>query len=174
MKKIIALSLALMLVLMASCAFAATGVGAVTSVACTNADGETAGKVSITTTMCAVTLDENGVIVGIQFDAVQPSATYDATGVAGNYNAAPITKIEKQDAYGMRGVSAIGAEWFEQARALEDWCIGKTVAEVLGMKTYAKNEEHTCVPEEPDLVSVCTIDVGAFLKALEKAAAVAK
>ena len=91
MKKIVALVLAIMMVGMTACAFAATGCGAVTTVSCTNADGETAGKVSITTTMCAVTLDENGVITGIQFNAVQPAATYDANGVAGNYNAAPFT-----------------------------------------------------------------------------------
>lgn len=174
MKKIVALVLAMMMIAMTACAFAATGCGAVTSVSCTNAEGETAGKVSITTTMCAVTLDENGVITGIQFNAVQPSATYDAQGVAGNYNAAPITKFEKQDAYGMRGASAIGAEWFEQAAAFEAWCVGKTVEQVLGMQTYVKNEEHNCVPNEPDLLTSCTIDVGSFLAALKLAAAQAK
>ena len=174
MKKIIALALALMMVAMTACAFAATGVGAVTSVSCTNADGETAGKVSITTTMCAVTLDENGVITGIQFNAVQPSASYDAQGQAGNYNAAPITKVEKGEAYGMKGVSSIGKEWYEQAAAFEAWCVGKTVEQVLGMQTYAKNEEHNCVPNEPDLVSSCTIDVGAFQQALKLAAESAK
>lgn len=176
MKKIIALSLAvMMLVAMASCAFAATGIGAVTSVACTDADGETNGKVSITTTMCAVTLDENGVITGIMFDAVQPSASYDAEGAAGAYNAAPITKFEKKDGYNMRGASGIGKEWFEQAAALEAWCIGKTVEQVLGMQIgHSEKTGHDNVPQEPDLTSSCTIDVGAMLEALAKAAAAAK
>lgn len=175
MKKLIALVLCVVMMMsVASMAMATTGIGAVTSVSCTDAAADANGKVSITTTMCAVTLDENGVIVGIMFDAVQPSANYDATGVAGDYNAAPITKLAKQEDYGMRKASPIGAEWFEQAAALEQWCIGKTVAEVLAMQTYAKNEEHNCVPNEPDLLTSCTIDVGAFLKALAIAAEVAR
>lgn len=175
MKKLIAFVLvAIMMMSVASMALAATGVGSVTSVSASDASADANGKVSVNTTMCAVTIDENGVIVGIKFDAVQPAAAFDAAGAADVADPTPRTKEEKKEDYGMRPASPIGAEWFEQAAALEAWCIGKTVAEVLGMETYAKNDAHPCVSNEVDLVSSCTIDVGDLLKALEKAAAVAK
>ena len=179
MKKFAVAALSMLLVLsMIGCAFATTtGVGSVTEVTATSADGDAVGKVSITTTMCAVTLDDDGVIVGIRFDAVQPSASYDATGaVYGTVDASPLTKIEKGDDYNMKKFvpTAVG-EWYEQAAALEAWCIGKTVDQVLAMQTYSKEDgEHFCVPNEPDLVSSCTIDVAAFQEALKKAADVAK
>ena len=62
-----------------------------------------------------------------------------------------------------------------QAEALEAWCIGKTVEEVVSMPTYDKGDgHHTQVPDDVDLKSGCTIDVGNFLQALQKAADNAK
>ena len=72
----------------------------------------------------------------------------------------------------MKRVSSIGKEWYEQAAALEEWCIGKTVEEVLGMKTFDRGDgSHTMVPDEADLKAGCTITVGDYLKALVNAAA---
>ena len=176
MKRILtaALLTALMLTIAAG-AFAATGLGSVTSVKLTPA-GASAGSVSVNTTMCAVTLDDAGKIVAVQFDVVQPKAAFDATGAAsGELNAAPQTKKELKEGYGMKRVSSIGKEWFEQAAALEDWCVGKTVAEVLAMKTFDRGDgSHTLVPDEADLKASVTVTVGDYLEALKKAAAVAK
>ena len=62
-----------------------------------------------------------------------------------------------------------------QAEALEAWWIGKTVEEVVSMPTYDKGDgHHTQVPDDVDLKSGCTIDVGNFLQALQKAADNAK
>ena len=71
MKKILtaALLCALMMALAAS-AMAATGVGAVSSVSVTPATADKAGSVSVYVYLCAVTLDDNGVITGVDFDAV--------------------------------------------------------------------------------------------------------
>ena len=170
MKKILTVVMltALMLAL-ATSALAATGLGSVTSVSVTAAEAEKAGSVSVNTTMCAVTLDDEGKIVGCQFDAVQPKGTFDTTGAAGEFNAAPQTKNELGAGYGMAVASPIGKDWFEQADALATWCIGKTVEEVLGMQTLESG-----APDEADLKTGCTIGVGDFLKALEKAAAAAK
>ena len=155
----------------ATTAMASTGLGSVTSVKVTPA-GDAAGNVSVNTTMCAVTLDENGVITGVDFDAVQPAGSFDTTGAAGEFNAAPQTKNEIKEGYGMKPVSSIGKEWYEQAAALEEWCIGKTVEEVLGMKTFDRGDgSHTMVPDEADLKAGCTITVGDYLKALVNAAA---
>ena len=54
-------------------------------------------------------------------------------------------------------------------RALESWCIGKTVEEVL-----ATPLDESGKATDADLVSGCTVHINAQLKALEKAAANAK
>ena len=173
MKKILTVALMTALLLaIATTAMAATGLGSITSVSLTPA-GASNGSVSVNTTMCAVTLDEAGKIVAVKFDVVQPKAAFDATGAAsGELNAAPQTKKELKEGYGMKRVSSIGKEWYEQAAALEEWCIGKTVEEVLGMKTFDRGDgSHTMVPDEADLKAGCTITVGDYLKALVNAAA---
>ena len=177
MKKILTVVLTTALLMaLATTAMAATGLGSVTSVSLTPAAADKAGSVSVNTTMCAVTLDDAGKIVAVQFDVVQPKAAFDAAGAAsGELNAAPQTKKELKEGYGMVRASSIGKEWFEQAAALEDWCIGKTLAEVLSMKTFDRGDGiHTMVPDEADLKTGCTITVGDYLAALQKAAAVAK
>ena len=170
MKKILtaALLTALLLTLAAS-AMAATGVGAVTSVSVTPATADKAGSVSAYVYLCAVTLDENGVITGVDFDAVQPKGTFDATGAAGEFNAAPQTKNEIKEGYGMKAISPIGLEWYEQMDKLEDWCIGKTVDEVLATPLNERG-----VPTDADLVSGCTVHINDQLAALAKAVANAK
>ena len=177
MKKMLTIVLAAALLLaVASTAMAATGLGSVTSVKLTPAAADKAGSVSVNTTMCAVTLDDAGKIVAVQFDVVQPKAAFDAAGAAsGELNAAPQTKKELKEGYGMVKASSIGKEWFEQAAALEAWCVGKTVEEVCAMKTFDRGDgSHTMVPDEADLKTGCTITVGDYLAALQKAAAVAK
>lgn len=176
MKKILtAAMLTVLMMALATGALAATGLGSVTSVKVTAATAEKEGTVSVNTTMCAVTLDDAGKITAVSFDVVQPKGAFDATGAAAEFNAEPQTKKELGENYGMRKASAIGKEWFEQAEALENWCIGKTVEEVLGMKTFDRGDgSHTMVPDEADLKTGCTITVGDYLKALEKAAAAAK
>ncbi len=177
MKKILcAAVVAAMLLTMATGALAATGLGSVTTVSLTPATADKAGSVSVNTTMCAVSLDDEGKIVSVSFDVVQPKAAFDATGAAsGELNAAPQTKVELGDAYGMKPATTVGKEWYEQAAAFADWCVGKTVDEVLGMPTRDKGDgHHTCVPDDVDLKTSCTIDVGGFFEALTKAAANAK
>ena len=176
MKKILTVVMltALMLAL-ATSALAATGLGSVTTVSVTAAAADNAGTASVNTTKCAVTHDDEGKIVAVQFDVVQPKGAFDATGAAADFNAAPQTKKELKEGYGMVKASAIGKEWYEQAAALEAWCIGKTVDEVLGMPTFDRGDgHHTMVPDDADLKTGCTITVGDYLKALEKAAADAK
>ena len=175
MKKIFAVALMTALLLaIATTAMAATGLGSVTSVKVTPA-GDAAGNVSVNTTMCAVTLDDAGKIVAVQFDVVQPKATFDNTGAAGDFNAGPQTKKELKEGYGMLKASAIGKEWYQQAEALEAWCVGKTGEEVCAMKTFDRGDgSHTMVPDEADLKASVTVTVGDYLVALQKAAAVAK
>ena len=153
MKKFLPAALvAMMLLSLTVSAFAATGLGSVTS-------GKVAdGKVSVDTIMCAVTLDETGKIVGVDFDEVQASSAADADATLTLQ-----TKRELGENYGMKAYSPIGKEYSEQMDALEDWCIGKTLEEVL-----------TGAADDADLKAGCTVYNGNLLMALEKAVANAK
>ena len=94
MKKILSAALMAALLLSVSAgALAATGLGSVTEVTNTAATADKAGSVSVNTTMCAVSIDDEGKIVSISFDVVQSKGAYDATGaVSGETNAEPQTK----------------------------------------------------------------------------------
>ena len=168
-KSILALLVCVLLLTLAASALAATGVGAVTSVSVTPATADKAGSVSAYVYLCAVTLDDNGVITGVDFDAVQPAGAFDTTGAAADFNAAPLTKNEIKEGYGMKAISPIGLEWYEQMDKLEDWCIGKTVAEVLAMELNEKG-----AATDADLVSGCTVHINDQLVSLQKAAASAR
>ena len=153
---------------------AKTGLGTVISASVTEEDkeNEKGASVQINTNMMAVALDENGVIVAAILDVAQQKAAFDLEGVAGEVDLR--TKVEKEGDYGMKGVSAIGKEYYEQAKAFTEWMVGKTVEEVLAMPTYERDANHTACPDVEDLKSSVTITVGDYLKALEEAAAMAK
>ena len=166
MKKIITAAIvALLLVSISACAFAATGLGSYTKTTSTPATADAAASVSVNTTMCAVTV-EDGKIVDIDFDVIQPKSNWDEAVVETQ------TKLELKEGYGMKRVSAIGKEYYEQIAALEAWCIGKTVEQVLTMPVMDRGDgSHTHVPTDVDLAAGCTISIADHLKALEKAAA---
>lgn len=166
---------ALMLSLSAG-ALAASGLGSVTTMSGAGAEADKAGSVTINTTMCALELDDAGKITAVSFDIAQNKVGFDATGaLTDELTGEHPTKKELGDGYGMKAASGIGKEWFEQAEALEDWCVGKTVEEVVTMPTYDKGDgRHTQVPDDVDLKTGCTIDMGSFLNALQEAADNAK
>ena len=153
---------------------AKTGLGTVISASVTEEDkeNEKGASVQINTNMMAVALDENGVIVAAILDVAQQKAAFDLEGVAGEVDRR--TKVEKECDYGMKGVSAIGKEYYEQAKAFTEWMVGQTVEEVLAMPTYERDASHTACPDVEDLKSSVTITVGDYLKALEEAASMAK
>lgn len=165
MKKILsAILVAMLLLSLTVSAFAATGLGSYTSVTVTAATAEKAGSVGADTYMCAVTLDDEGKIVSVSFDVVQAKGAFDAAGaVSGEAAIEPQTKRELKEGYGMKGISPIGKEYYEQMDALEAWCIGKTVEEVV-----------TLSADDADLKAGCTVGIANQLIALQKAAANAK
>lgn len=181
MKKMIALVLAsLLMVSLFSVALADThGLAVVTDYgAVKNAevvDGENyEGTAPVDSVSCSVVLDDNGVIKSVRFDTVQTRTKFDVEGkLVGEYGSVR-SKIDLGDDYGMRKASAIGKEWFEQIAAFEEFCVGKTVEEVLNMKTKVLNEEHPAVPDEADLATTVSMNIGGYLGALEKAAGLAK
>ncbi len=164
MKKMLSVALAAMMILSMTSAFAATGVGSATSVKVTAATAEAAGSVAVDTYMCAVTLDNSGVITAVQFDCVQSKGAFDAAGAAvGEAAIQPQTKNELGEAYGMKAYSPIGKEFSEQMDALAAWCVGKTLEEVLNLYSA-----------DADLKAGCTVYIGAEMMALQKAVANAR
>lgn len=131
-------------------------------------EGETMAMAQVDTTIAAVALDAAGTITGVFIDVAQTRVNYDAEGLVTNDRSMPVqSKAELKENYGMKRVSGIEKEWYEQAAALEDYMIGKTLAEVQSMPL----EEGR--PAE-DLASSVTITVGGYLAALEKAVANAR
>lgn len=135
-----------------------------------SASAETAGNAKINVAACALCVDADSKILGVKFDTLQASVGFDISGaLTGDITKELQTKKELGDAYGMKSVSGIGKEWYEQIAALEDWMRGKTVDDVLAMKVTERDEEHKDVPDEADLKTSVTISVTDQLRALEKA-----
>ena len=153
-----------------------TGLGMVTSMKQSkDAEDEDPAKTQADVTVCEATFDQDGKIVAISFDVVQAKATVDADGVV-TVPESFKTKLELGDDYNMKkfaNPAAVG-EWYEQAAALEAYCIGKTAAEVAGMPLGENAHGYTDAPAVEELKSTCTISVTSFLEALTKAYANAK
>lgn len=117
---------------------------------------------TIDSVAAAVLVDADGKIVQVKIDEAQtkPDLAQD------NGNVTDLrTKLEKQDDYGMKGVSPIGKEWYEQVSAFETWATGKTADEVkagTGEDGYAT---------DADLKAGCTINVAGFVTAVSNAVA---
>ena len=106
---------ALMLSLSAG-ALAASGLGSVTSMSGSEAAADKAGSVTVNTTMCALELDDAGKITAVSFDIAQNKIGFDAAGaLTSELTGEHPTKKELGDAYGMKGATSIGKEWYEQA-----------------------------------------------------------
>ncbi len=140
------------------------GVGSVTSLSVGDAEADKDGKAQANTTYAVVVL-EGDVISYVSFDVAQNTANFTAEGVVTtDAEMATPTKKEKGDSYGMRAASEIGAEWFEQIAALEEYAVGKTVAEFLATPLEEK------VTTDADLLTKVTIKIDGYLAAFEVAA----
>ena len=121
---------------------------------------EAEGKAEYDVTVVAVTVDENGVIQNCVIDSLGATVPFSATG-----KTVVQTKNELGFDYGMVKYNAypIGKEWFEQAAALADFAVGKTVDQVKG--NYSS---------DVDLATSATIYLGGYVGGIEAAAANAK
>ncbi|MCR3922727.1 MAG: hypothetical protein NUK65_09460 [Firmicutes bacterium] len=146
------------------------GLGTVNSIAKSKdyvaAVGDTAEVLAlgqVDTIMAAATFDKDGKVVGVSIDTAQTKINYDADLQVSNMDAVLKTKVEKGEEYGMGKVSTIGKEWNEQIAELENWMIGKTIAEIKAMNL----EEGK--PADEDMKALVTISVGDYIAAVEKA-----
>lgn len=143
-----------------------TGLAVVSTLIKSKDAKEKDGNAQVDSVAAAVVLDEDGKIVSCVLDTAQNMMAFTTEGKVND----PLdkefkTKKELKDEYGMKEVSSIGKEWYEQAQALEEYVIGKTAEEVLGIAV----DERT-VPTEEDLSSSVTIKIGDYVEAIVKAA----
>lgn len=139
-----------------------TGLAVVTSVA-ESVDGEAKYDVTI----AAVNVDENGVIVSCYLDSLGTSVLFGTDGViTTDLEAAVLTKNELGDSYGMKAYGNAKYEWYEQAAALANYALGKTVEE---LRAGAVNESGKAA--DADLATTATIYLGGYVTAIEKAVA---
>ena len=175
MKKLFALTLVLLLVAGCGSTTVKLGTGIVTGMSGSAATADADGKIQATVSVVSAAFDANGKVLAATIDAVQPKGTFDATGALKFDPAGEVkTKNELGDDYGMRKNSAIGKEVNEQYAALASYMVGKNAKDLISMPTYKRDDSHTAVPDVEELKTTCTIDVGALLKAFEKAYNTAK
>ena len=128
------------------------------------------GQLDVTTAFAA--FDEAGKVYDVRFDVVQVKFTANEakdgltltnTNVDADYSVT--TKLELGSAYGMVQYGNAVAEVNAQIESFADWCVGKTVEEVIAGTPGAGHG--TAVNEE--LTGKVTITVDAFEAALSKA-----
>ncbi|MDD3705470.1 MAG: hypothetical protein PHC45_05350 [Clostridiaceae bacterium] len=152
------------------------GLGHITSIAKSsdlgkNAEGkEVLPSGQVDTVMAAVGFDKDGKVVSITIDNAQTKVTFDAAlQVTSDIKAEGKTKVELKEEYGMIKGSSIGKEWYQQADALGQWMVGKSVDEIKAMKTKSKDASHPAVPDVPELTSSVTITVQDYIAAVAEA-----
>ncbi|NLG24011.1 MAG: hypothetical protein GX558_01540 [Clostridiales bacterium] len=167
MRKVLSIALVLALCLgLSSMAMAdKLGLGMVTSYTnAANATADAEGKAQINTVVCTVLLGDDGIIKSVVFDVAQTALAFNAAGEITTDTTVQVpSKVEKGDDYGMRAASPIGKEYFEQMAALEAFCVGKTVDQVINTPA-----------DDADLASGATVELADHFAALSKAAANAK
>ena len=133
-----------------------------------SATAEEAGEAKYDVTMVAVLVDDNGVIQDCIIDGIATSVKFDAAGaLVTDIAAAPQTKNELGENYGMVAWGGAIAEWDAQAAALASFAVGKTVEE---LKSGAIDETGKA-PAGSDLATQATIYLGGYVSAIEKAVA---
>lgn len=181
--------LVLMLALLSGCAgtpatppapkapvVAKVGLGHLTSIArstdlAKDADGNLKPPTGqIDTVIVAAAFGADGKVLQAVIDTSQSKMVFDKDlKLATDVSVEGKTKVELKDGYGMKKVSTVGKEWYEQASALENWMVGKTVDQIKAMKTKKRDDSHPNVPDVPELTSLVTITVQDYIAAVEEA-----
>jgi len=144
-----------------------TGLALVTGISDSkSATAEENGEGKYDVTMVAVLVDDEGIIRDCIIDGIAASVKFDATGaITSDLTAAPQTKNELGENYGMVAWGGAIAEWDEQAAALASYAVGKTVEELRN----GAIDETGKAPAGSDLASSATIYLGGYVSAIELA-----
>ena len=145
-----------------------TGLSLITSVgSSTSASAEGDGLAQADITLVAVTVGEDGVIDDCVIDAIQSKVNFDASGQLITDLSAPVaSKNERGDDYGMWKASSIGKEWNEQAQAIADYVVGKTIDQVTGISVTEDGKAG-----DADLAASVTMSIGGYLEGIQQAVA---
>lgn len=143
-----------------------TGLAVVSSLEKSKDAKDKDGTAQVDSVAAAVILDEDGRILNCVLDTAQSMMAFTSEGkVADALDKEFQTKKELKEDYGMNAVSSIGKEWYEQAQALEEYVIGKTIEEVQGIAV-----DESTVPTDEDLASSVTVKIGDYVEAIAQAA----
>lgn len=145
-----------------------TGIAVISSIG-KSADATTdkEGLAQVDSVVVAVTVDNEGKIVKAAIDTAQTKINFSTEGKITTDKASEFkSKQELGTEYGISKVSKIGKEWNEQANALAEYVIGKTVEEIKGI---AVTEDG--VPTDADLAASVSIKIGGYIDGIEKAVA---
>ncbi len=129
------------------------------------------GTAQADVTVAAAAFDKDGKVVKVQFDVAQNKVGVkeDGTFVDDIEKMTFLSKKQLGADYGMKAKSGIGKEWFEQAQALEEYFVGKTLEEIKAIPVAERDAAHKAVPSGEDLKASVTITIDPYIGALEKA-----
>lgn len=101
---------------------------------CTDATADKAGSNKVSATFFAAAL-KDGKVVKAESDCWEIEFGFDVTGKSTFDASKEIqSKREKGDNYGMVAYAGAAKEWYAQADAFDAACVGKTAAEIAGLK----------------------------------------
>ena len=127
-----------------------------------DATADADGVVTVYPMYAGVMVDMDGKIVKCVIDSYQAKVTFDAAGMITSDLTAPIkSKVELGDAYGMKARSELGKEWYEQAAAFAEYCVGLTAEEVAAIPMDESGHA-----SGDDVRSGATITVSEIIKAV--------
>ena len=138
-----------------------------------NMDSSKAENAQVDATVAAVVIDKDGKIVECRIDVAQNKMA--VVGGAVDTAATFKTKMELGSAYGMAGKvdnndDGVMLEWNEQAKAFEEFVVGKTGAEVAALETK-EAKGHMIAVDEALLKAGCSMQITDFMAAVAKACA---
>ena len=136
-----------------------------------NMDSSKAENAQVDATVAAVVLDAEGKIVSCRIDVAQNKMK--VVGGAVDTAATFKTKMELGSAYGMAGKvdnndDGVMLEWDAQAKAFEEYVVGKTAAEVEAIQTQ-EAKGHLIAVDEALLKAGCSMQITDFIAAVVKA-----
>lgn len=143
-----------------------TGLAVVTSLAGSKGSVDGAeGVAKYDITLAAVTVDSDGVIESCTVDVVATDVSFDASGaVTTDLSGELLSKYDLGENYGMKAYGGSTYEWYEQADALAEYAVGKTVSE---LREGAVGE--TGYSADADLATTASIYLGGYVDAIEQA-----
>lgn len=129
-----------------------------------SAESDKAGQAKYDVTIAAVLVDDKGVIVDCLIDSIGTSVNFDSNGYIDAAGLPEVlTKNQLGENYGMKRAGS-AYEWNEQASALCEYAVGKTVDE---LRNGAVGE--TGKAGDADLASKASIYLGGYVDAIEAA-----